>query len=1053
MCALLAASPIACIAAKKISVADLEIRLPQVCAHSTDENCASQIADMELTERLSSAKLAELYATLPGEKSRQSLLALADESAILEPPAASIPATPAPNIADQRHIMELVVAYVSKTIPNLPNFFATRQVTHFEDQPQMQAEFNIVPFKPLHSTSQTQATILYRNGIEVVDNGKEVKTASETKATGLISWGTFGPVLGIVLVDAANSSLSWSHWEDGNRGQLAVFQYAVPQSKSHYKVDYCCVAELRSAIADAIPFRQSVGYHGEIAVDPATGVIERLTVLADLKPTDPISLAEIAVEYGPVEIGGKQYTCPLHSIAISKAQLTRYDPVSRRPLALAYTPIQTRLNDYQYGDFHVFRADARIVVDEAKASPPKDSPPVEHADSDQQVASAGNSGSKSSNSPAGTGSATEENATPPPTSAVAAADSSRIETKPAPMGPSSTATTAKSEPEFTLEGEARVPVATQSANTDTGNLTLHTESRLVDVSVVVTDRKGKPVLNLKPGDFVVEDDGVPQIIKFFAEPTAVAPVTSAATPDATPDSTERDTEPVFSNKATASKKISARQNSVILLIDSSNLAFGDLSYARQQMQSFLKSVDSSIPVGLYILGSEGYRILIEPTLDHTIVSDKLAHWMPTAHDLAQAQQEEALNRQQIDEVHKVSDLSRVNGNTNFADPNGGTDALDPQLRDFGRNPGRDALAFLLPVADHLSSLPGHKSLVWVASDNVLVDWAGRSADLGNSNASLSAATLRAQEALNDAHVSIYPLDASQLEAGGVDASMRHRNVQLNQAAQDVVGLASLATGGSPSGAASTDSMPSYSTGRNMQPGRATAQMQHDIHAIAPLYQEMAKATGGRSLRRAGDIAGELHGIAADGDATYELSFSPKEGADDKYHRIDVKVNTHERVKLRFRTDYFYAKQPITLHDRFQKAIWQAADMKEIGLTANAAQTADGEGLKLRVDVSDLGLTEQNGRWVGKIELFLIKRENASGRARISGRTIGLSLLPATYQNALKDGLPLNTAIPAKLNSGDLRILLLDQSSQRIGTLTIPASQLADARADTQHAKR
>jgi hypothetical protein len=305
-------------ASKSISVAELEQRLASDRGKS-DVEVAQQLSEFELTERLSTATLARLESNAPGSSTTHELRILADQSTFLSLPAAEIPAIPTPDLAAQRKIMDLVVNYVSNTIHQLPNFYATRATTHFEETPQIQTPMHSIAYRPLHQTEASSVTVLYRNGQEVVDTGKAKSKSSKQLGTGLNSWGVFGPILGTVFLDAAKSDLGWSHWEQAPAGTRAIFRYAVPLKNSHFRTNYCCVPGSNPVTDPMVPFDRLVGYHGEIAVDPQQGSILRLTIQADLKPSDPISSANIMVEYGPVDIGGQSYICATRSIALSSA--------------------------------------------------------------------------------------------------------------------------------------------------------------------------------------------------------------------------------------------------------------------------------------------------------------------------------------------------------------------------------------------------------------------------------------------------------------------------------------------------------------------------------------------------------------------------------------------------------------------------------------------------------------------------------------------------------------------------------------------------------------
>jgi hypothetical protein len=344
-------------AAKRVvTVAQLESALNEVRG-KRDTRVAEVISGMELSERLTPAKLSRWQARLPGEKSRKSLEVLADLSAFLDPPAAEIPTRPMPNFAEQSRIMELAVNYAKETLHKLPNFFARRDTVLFEDNPSRRLEDMariVVPYEPIHEVNKTSVTVLYRDGAEVVDAGRVKRGKYDPNARILTTHGVFGPILSTTLVDAANGEVTWSRWEQGLGGPEAVFHFSVPRSKSHYQVAFCCFEDNTRENRE---FRKMSGYHGEIAIDPADGSILRLTLVADLDPADPVGVSNIMVEYAPVEIGGRNYICPIKNVSI-------WVTSPEGPNAL-----QTLLNDVDFAQYHLFRSEARILFGSDPVTP------------------------------------------------------------------------------------------------------------------------------------------------------------------------------------------------------------------------------------------------------------------------------------------------------------------------------------------------------------------------------------------------------------------------------------------------------------------------------------------------------------------------------------------------------------------------------------------------------------------------------------------------------------------------------------------------------------
>jgi hypothetical protein len=109
------------------------------------------------------------------------------------------------------------------------------------------------------------------------------------------------------------------------------------------------------------------------------------------------------------------------------------------------------------------------------------------------------------------------------------------------------------------------------------------------------------------------------------------------------------------------------------------------------------------------------------------------------------------------------------------------------------------------------------------------------------------------------------------------------------------------------------------------------------------------------------------------------------------------------------------------------------------VTARALRTDVGANLKINVAAGGLDVEQQADRWMDKLDLFFIQRDDAGLHAEVEGQTLGLRLKSSTYQQMLSTGIPLEHVVQLKQGVASLRILAVDRNSGRMGSVTIPAS--------------
>jgi VWFA-related protein len=339
-------------AIRQVTVAELKQVLE--AAHG-DAEAAKQLSTLELTERLDDATL--LAFAKYGKKTEQALTMLADASAFLPPPVSQVSTDATPDVNTQQHLISLAANYLQQIIPKLPNFFAERSTARYQETAVFDAVNRRVEHEPMQPVESFKEAVLYRNGQEVADTGAAKRKKRNAKDPYLITYGTFGPVLGFVHDAIATPGvLTWSRWEQSPSGLRAVFKYRVPAEKSQYTQGGCCLPDGEGTTA----FGRLAGYHGEISIDPSSGAILRLQAEAEIAHFPPISRSDIMISYGPVEIGGQSYICPQRSVSIvrmrSIAMLFEWDEGFR-----TYGPWSTLVNDISYSGYHMFRGESRMM--------------------------------------------------------------------------------------------------------------------------------------------------------------------------------------------------------------------------------------------------------------------------------------------------------------------------------------------------------------------------------------------------------------------------------------------------------------------------------------------------------------------------------------------------------------------------------------------------------------------------------------------------------------------------------------------------------------------
>jgi VWFA-related protein len=226
---------------------------------------------------------------------------------------------------------------------------------------------------------------------------------------------------------------------------------------------------------------------------------------------------------------------------------------------------------------------------------------------------------------------------------------------------------------------------------------------------------------------------------------------------------------------------------------------------------------------------------------------------------------------------------------------------------------------------------------------------------------------------------------------------------------------------------------------------STIALESDKKAHAAGLLAIAAITGGVAYVDRDDLDVAIRESLADGRVSYTLGFyRPDQDIRKSVHQISVRVGRPD-VTLRYRTSYTVEPPPPKSLNPVRdlvSAMDRPLDATAIGMTVSPVRRQNQLDLSGTLDVAALDLELIDGRWKGKAEL-VARFMTADGRlaGKVVALTLTFSLRPATYTSALQQGLRFHREIAIPPKSLDLNLAIGNLTTGKIGTLTIPLSEV------------
>ena len=208
-------------------------------------------------------------------------------------------------------------------------------------------------------------------------------------------------------------------------------------------------------------------------------------------------------------------------------------------------------------------------------------------------------------------------------------------------------------------------------------------------------------------------------------------------------------------------------------------------------------------------------------------------------------------------------------------------------------------------------------------------------------------------------------------------------------------------------------------------------------------EQMALLTGGHAYFRE-DIRAVLKQVARNAANSYSLAYDPSAANwDNKWHKVHITC-ARAGVKVQVRERYYALPDTRSVPERMKAALMAAyqspSDVAEIGLrTKFAPMEGDKKGvhLEIRINASDILIHEAGGKFTVAVYLLISDRGPSGALGEPSLSNFPFELTAEQHDVVMKEGVPLSPDHPLTDAVQQVRIIILDENTNAVGSLTFP----------------